>query len=71
MAEAGVTFLEVLREQGMGDLIQETVNPRTLQSAMSAYVEEHGELSEALASVINVYDYNDITRRRDTRKKGN
>lgn len=71
MAEAGVNFLETLRDEGLGDIIQETVNPRTLQATMAAYVEEHGELSESLAAVITAYEYNDITRRRDTRKKGN
>lgn len=71
MAETGANFLETLRDEGLGDIIQETVNPRTLQATMAAYVEEHGELSEGLASVITTYEYNDITRRRDTRKKGN
>ena len=49
----------------------EKVDPRTLQSTIKDYVEEHGELSEALDSVIRSYDYNDITRRRESagRKK--
>ncbi len=54
----------------MGDLIVETVNARTLQSAMKAYVDENGELSEGLEAVIKTYDYNDITRRKETRKIG-
>ena len=37
---------------------------------MKAYVDEYGELSEELESVIKTYDYNDITRRRETHKAG-
>lgn len=70
LAEAGVDFFSTLREEGLGDLIVETVNARTLQSTMKAYVEENGELSEALDRVIKTYDYNDITRRKESRKIG-
>lgn len=69
LAEAGLDFFNILREEGLGDLIKETVNPRTLQSAMSAYVDENGELSEELGTVIKTYDYNDITRRKEAAKK--
>lgn len=69
LAAEGLVFFDVLREEGLGELIVETVNARTLQGAMSAYVEEHGELSEALQGVIRTYDYNDITRRKETKKK--
>ena len=51
MAETGADFFSTLREEGLGDIIVEMVNARTLQSTMSAYVEEHGELSEALEAV--------------------
>ena len=70
LAEAGVDFFDTLRGEGLGDLIVETVNARTLQSAVSAYVEEHGELSEDLDRVIRTFDYNDITRRKESRKIG-
>ena len=70
LAEAGVDFFDTLRGEGLGDLIVETVNAQTLQSAMSAYVEEHGELSEDLDRVIRTFDYNDITRRKESRKIG-
>ena len=69
LAASGADFLEVLRSEGLGDIIVETVNARTLQSTVSAYVEENGELSEALESVIRSYEFNDITRRRETAKK--
>lgn len=45
LAEAGVNFLDTLREEGLGDIIVERVDSRTLQSTMKDYVEEHGELS--------------------------
>jgi len=70
LAEAGLDFFETLREEGLGDIIVETVNARTLQSTMKAYVEENGELSESLDAVIKTFDYNDITRRKETRKTG-
>lgn len=71
LAESGLNFLEALREEGLGDIIVEKVDPRTLQSTIKDYVEEHGELSEGLDSVIRSYEYNDITRRKESagRKK--
>lgn len=65
---AGLNFFTALREEGLGDLIVERVDPRTLQSAMKNYVEENGALSEGLAQVIKTYDTTDITRRKDTKK---
>lgn len=70
LAEAGVDFFEVLREEGLGDIIKETVAPQTLQSTIKAYVEEHGELSEALSQIVREYEFNDITRRKESKKGG-
>ena len=70
LAEGGLNFLDVLREEGLGDIIVEKVDPRTLQSTIKDYVEEHGELSEELAKVITTYETYDIGRRRETAKKG-
>lgn len=70
LAEEGVSFLETLREEGLGDIIVEKVDPRTLQSTMRDYVDEHGELSEELAKVVTVYETYDIGRRRETARKG-
>lgn len=70
IAEAGVNFFEVLREEGLGDIIKETVAPQTLQSTIKAYVEEHGELSEGLEQIIREYEFNDITRRKETKRGG-
>ena len=70
LAEAGVDFFEVLREEGLGDIIKETVAAQTLQSTIKAFVEEHGELSEALSQIIREYEFNDITRRKESKKGG-
>lgn len=61
-------LFEVLREEGLGDLIQETVNAQTLQGAMSSLVEERGELPEELEDLINVYEYFDVARRKETNR---
>lgn len=62
----GLNFFDVLREQGFGDLIKETVSPRSLQSAMKELVEQNGELPAELAEVISQYDQTDILRRKQT-----
>lgn len=69
LAESGLDFLGTLREEGLGDIIKETVAAQTLQSTMRAYVEEHGELSEALSAVISTYEYNDVQRRKETTRR--
>ena len=68
IAQTGTTFFDVLREEGLGDIIVEQVNTRTLQSTLKDYVEEHGELSEELEKVIRSYDTYDIARRKETNR---
>lgn len=68
LAAAGIDFLDVLREQGLGDIIVETVNARTLQSTIKNLVEEQGELPEELQEVINAYETYDIVRRKESNK---
>lgn len=69
LAEEGIDYLKTLRDEGFGSLIKETVNARTLQSAMANYVKEHGELSEGLLTIIKPFDFNDISCRREAKKK--
>lgn len=64
----GITFFGVLREEGLGDLIVETVNPRSLSSALKNYVEENEELSEELEKVVSKYETYDIMKRKETNK---
>lgn len=57
LAEAGIVFFDVLREQGLGDLIVEKVDPRTLQSSVRAMAEENdGELPEELVECLSIYE---------------
>lgn len=63
----GIDFHEALRAAGFGDLIVETVNPRSLQSSLANYVDENDELPEALAPAINTYETLDIARRKERR----
>lgn len=70
LLEENIDFFEVLRNEGLGDLIKETVNANTLSSTLKAYVEENGELSEELASCVNVYETYDIVKRKETNKAG-
>ena len=63
----GINFHEALRAAGFGDLIVETVNPRSLQSSLANYVDENDELPEALAPAINTYETLDIARRKERR----
>ena len=64
----GLEFLEVLRSEGFGELIVETVNARTLSSSLAAYVQENGALPEDLAECINVYETYDNMKRKETNK---
>ncbi len=58
-------LFEILRNNGLGYLIKETVSPQTLQGAMSELAEENdGELSAEFAEVINKYEYMDISHRK-------
>lgn len=69
LMEKGLDFFEVLREQGLGDLIKETVNPRSLQSAMNEIADENdGELPPELDEVVSSYEMTDIARRKSANK---
>ena len=70
--ETGISFFDTLRDQGLGDIIVETVNARTLQStvaSMQAELEENGEeLPEELAQCLNIYEKLTITKRKANTK---
>lgn len=68
LAEAGLDFFGVLREQGLGDLIVEKVDPRTLQSSVSNMVDSEGELPEELAECLNVYEKLTLSKRKANTK---
>ena len=67
--EKGLDFFEVLREQGFGDIIKETVNANTLQSTMKEVADENdGELPPELDEIVSSYEMTDISRRKSTNK---
>lgn len=68
LLEKGLDFLEVLREQGLGDIIVERVDPRTLNSTCKTIVEESGELPEELSEVLSVYEKLGLSRRKANTK---
>lgn len=66
---AGIDFFETLRNNQLGDLIVETVNPRMLQSTLAQLVADNGELPDELSDCINVYEMMDIAKRKETSRK--
>ena len=55
----------VLREDGLGDIIRETVNPRTLQATLKEVAEQNdGELPAQYDGLVYVYRYMDVGRRK-------
>lgn len=62
-------FLGFLEQEGLGDIIKRTVDARTLSSTIGEVVEENnGELPEGYGEYINVYQYYDISKRKETNK---
>lgn len=58
-------LFSLLREQGLGDIITETVNANTLNAAMNALADEMGgALGEEWDGCINLYEYTDISVRK-------
>lgn len=58
-------LFEVLREDGLGDIIKETVNARTLQAVLRDMAEQNdGELPPQYDGLVSVYRYMDVGRRR-------
>ena len=69
LQEKGLDFFEVLREQGFGDIIKETVNANTLQSTMKAVADENdGELPPELDDIVSSYEMTDISRSKSNNK---
>jgi Fe-S oxidoreductase len=65
--EAGL--FELLRDNGLGDIIRETINAQTLQGTMSEIAEDNGgELPDEYADYINRYDFMDVVKRKETRR---
>ncbi len=70
LAEQATPFFDFLREEGLGYLIKETVDSRTLSSAIKEMVEEVGELPEHYEGYINTYETYEISKRKETNAAG-
>ena len=58
-------LFDVLREDGLGDIIRETVNPRTLQATLKEVAAQNdGELPPQYDGLVSVYRYMDVGRRK-------
>lgn len=69
LLEKDLNFLDVLREQGLGNIIKEVVDPRTLSSTCKNIAEENdGEIPEELAEVLSVYSKMTLGRRKANTK---
>lgn len=68
LIENNLDYFGILRQEGLGDLIQEKVDSRSLSSAINNYVDENGELSPELESIVSVYETYDISKRKEKNK---
>lgn len=67
LAEHNLDFFSVLREQGLGDLIVEKVDPRTLNSTCKE-LEEAGNMTEELMECLTSYEKLSISKRKANTK---
>lgn len=66
LAKNEVSFFDFLRDEGMGDIIKETVNAKTLSSSIKSLVDEVGELPEHFLDYISPYETMEISKRKET-----
>lgn len=63
-------FFQFLRDVGMGDIITERVDPRTLNKTVNEIVDQNdGELPEYLEPAFSKYEYTDLSRTKSRTKK--
>lgn len=68
LAEAGLDKFAALRENGYGFLIVERVDSRSLNKNMQELAENAGELPEGLEAVLQMYEVQDIGRKKNSSK---
>lgn len=64
LCNEGIDFFQVLRDEGLGDIIKTTVDQRTLTASINNYIEENGELPEQLRNSLNLYTKRSISKRK-------
>lgn len=57
-------LIEWLKEHGLGDIVQETVHPRTLSATVKEMLEEDDELPEELSELVNIFEKTTVGLRR-------
>ncbi len=62
-------FFGLLEDFGLGDIIKRTVNANTLSGAMQSVADENGgELPEEFSDFISVYEFYDVSKRKEANK---
>lgn len=57
-------LIEWLKANGLGDIVQETVHPRTLSATVKEMLEEDDELPEELSELVNIFEKTTVGLRR-------
>jgi len=57
-------LIQWLKDHGLGDIVQETVHPRTLSAAVKEMLEEDDELPPDLAELVNIFEKTTVSLRR-------
>jgi hypothetical protein len=65
-AKAGMmpAVCEWMKDNGLGDMVKESVHPQTLQAWVKEQLEEAGALPEELEPLVNVYEKSGISIRK-------
>ena len=63
-AERKLELIEWLKANGLGDIVQETVHPRTLSATVKEMLEEDDELPPDLAELVTVFEKTTVGLRR-------
>jgi len=64
LAEAGKDKFAVMRENGFGFLVKETVNQRSMESAFKERLENDEGLPDDVAAIVSSYEELKVTRRK-------
>lgn len=66
----GLDKIEILKENGFGEIVKETVDWRTLNSTMKEVAESDDGIPEDVLGILNVYDEIIVSRtKKDTKKQ--
>nr|PZN59543.1 MAG: hypothetical protein DIU58_17855 [Sphaerobacter thermophilus] len=57
-------LIQWLKDHGLGDIVQETVHPRTLSATLKEMLEENDELPPDLAELVNVFEKTTVSLRK-------